>query len=292
MTIIKELKKSFANFNEDDGLRMSAALSFYSAFSLAPLLLIAISIAGTFLGNDEVRTALDGGLRDEIGPSGAFVIQEMVAHARHHSENLFMSISGLAMLLIGAAGVFEQLQTALNTIWKTSTAPVSGLRAFVKTHLLSFSMVLVSGFLLLISMILTTGLQAFNKHVGEAFGVPTELLALGGALLSFAVTAVLFASIFKILPNSPVGWKDVTMGAVVTAALFMIGKMAIAWYLGREATASSYGSAGSFIVVLLWLYYSSIILLYGAEFTAVHACQREARGHRFDEKSDPALQRS
>lgn len=292
MTIFGQMKESFASFNKDDGLRMSAALSFYSAFSLAPLLLIAISIAGTFLGTEEVRAALDGGLRSEIGPSGAFVIQEMVAHARHPGQNLFMSASGLVMLLIGAAGVFEQLQAALNTVWKADTPPVAGLRGFVRTYFLSFSMVLVSGFLLLVSMILTTFLQAFNKHVGEAFGIPTELLALGGAALSFAVTAILFASIFKILPNSRVGWKDVTTGAMFTAGLFMIGKMAIAWYLGREATASSYGSAGSFVVILLWLYYSSIILIYGAEFTAVRARRGAAPGLRFDKKSKPVLRTS
>lgn len=270
-TFFRMLKKSLDHFVEDDGMRMSAALSFYSAFSLAPLLLIAVSIAGAFLGDEAVRGALDGELRREMGPSAALVVQEMVAHARKPSENLLMSAAGLIMLLVGAAAVFGQLQAALDTIWKVATKPVNGLRGFMRTYLLSFSMILVTGFLLLVSMLLTTALQALHQHIWETAGLPAAVMAAGGAILSFVVTAVLFAAIFKILPNSPVQWSHVRAGALFTAALFMVGKMAIAWYLGREAMASGYGSAGSFIVVLLWLYYSSIILLYGAEFTKVHA---------------------
>lgn len=291
-TFFRMLKESLDHFIEDDGLRMSAALSFYSAFSLAPLLLIAVSIAGTFFGDEAVRGALDGELRREMGPSAALVVQEMVAHARKPSDNLLMSAAGLIMLLIGAAAVFGQLQAALNTIWNVATEPVNGFRGFMRTYLLSFSMILVTGFLLLVSMLFTTAMQALHQHIWEAAGLPTAVMAAGGAILSFVVTTVLFAAIFKILPNSPVHWSHVRAGALFTAALFMVGKMAIAWYLGREAMASGYGSAGSFIVVLLWLYYSSIILLYGAEFTKVHArLQQPAAGDHPSPANNPGLNR-
>jgi membrane protein len=268
------LKEALSNFKKDDGLRMSAALSYYSAFSLAPLILIAVSIAGAFFGEDAVRGALSGELSRDIGPAGALVIQDMVAHARRPADNFMMSVAGTVLLLIGAAGVFGQLQKALNTIWNTDAPPVSGLRAFVRTYLSSFSMVLVTGFLMLISMILSTALQAVSANLQRMADIPLAAWIAGSGALSFAVTYGLFCAMFKILPNAPIKWRDVWVGALFTTGLFMVGKLAIAWYLGREATSSSYGSAGSFVVLLMWLYYSSIILLFGAEFTASYSRMR------------------
>lgn len=272
------LKEAFSNFDKDDCLRMSAALSYYSAFSLAPLILIAMAIAGSFFGEDAVRGVLAGELTREIGPAGATVIQDMVAHAHKPADNLLMSMIGTVLLLIGAAGAFGQLQNALNTIWNAKTPPVSGVKAFVKTYLLSFSMILVTGFLMLVSMVLSTALHAVSATLKHMADIPLAAWIAGSDLLSFIVTFGLFSAMFKILPNVHIRWREVWVGALFTTALFMAGKFGIAWYLGREATTSSYGSAGAFIVLLLWLYYSSIILLFGAEFTASYSRMRARIG--------------
>lgn len=261
------LKRAGAAFIKDDCLRMSAALAYYSAFSLAPLLLIAVAVVGMFFGEQAVRGALEGELRQYMGPSAAFLVQDMVASARKPAEGVLMSVVGVVLLLIGASGVFGQLQAALNTIWNAGPPAVTGVRGFVKSRLLSFSMVLVTGFLLLVSMALTTSLQALSDYLGESTGIPLAAWIAGSGALSFLIITLLFSAIFKILPDAKVRWKNVWTGAAFTAGLFMLGKFAIGWYLGREATASSYGTAGSFVVMLMWLYYSSIILLFGAEFT-------------------------
>jgi membrane protein len=265
-------------------MRMSAAIAYYSAFSLAPLLLIAVSIAGTFFGDEAVRGALEGGLRHHMGPSAAFVVRDMVANAQKPAANIIMSLTGIVLLLAGAAGVFAQLQAALNTIWGADQSAAKGLKGFLKNRLLSFSMVLVTGFLLLVSMVLTTALQAFGDNLAGKTGVPMVAWIASSGLLSFVATTFLLAAIFKILPDVKIQWRDVGIGAVFTTILFMLGKHLTGWYLGREATASSYGSAGAFAVMLMWLYYSSMILLFGAEFTKVltlpeHGIRSAAKMH-------------
>lgn len=274
--IYSVLRETFESFTKDECLRMSAALSFYSAFSLAPLILIAVAIAGTVLGNEAVQGSLEAGLKQELGASSAMVIQEMVSHSLKPADNLFASVLGIILLLIGAAGFFGQLQASINTIWRVDAKPAVGLGSFIKDYLLSFSMILVSGFLLLVSMFLTTALQALSGQFGRLSGLPIAEWIAGGSVISFLVTMALFASIFKILPNTPIRWRNVWAGALFTTCLFMVGKFAIGWYLGKQATASAYGSAGSFAALLSWLYYSSIILLFGAEFTKTHT--------RFDER--------
>ena len=264
------LKQSLSGFKKHDCMKMSAALAYYSAFSLAPLLLIAVAIGGAFFGEDAVRGALDGELRQTMGPSSAALLQDMVANARKPADNLLMSLSGLGLLLLGAAGLFGQLQSSLNTIWEVGPPIAKGIRGFIRNHFLSFSMVLVTGFMLLVSMILTAVLQAVSERFGEIAGIPLTAWGIGSGVMSFAVTTLMFAAIFKILPNTPIQWREVWIGALFTAVLFMVGKSAIGWYLGRAATTSSYGSAGAFVVILMWLYYSNMILLFGAEFAAAH----------------------
>lgn len=268
------VKGSVAGFIEDDVLTMSAALAYYAAFSLAPLLLIVVSIAGAAYGDKAVNGMLDVQLRRAMGPGSAEFIQKMVAGASKPSDSIIMSIVGGVLLLVGAGGVFGQLQGALNKIWKVKAAPARGFKGMVIDRFMSFSMVLVTGFLLLISMLLSTTLQAVGERLGELTGLPVGTWLAGSGILSFVVVTLLFASIFKVLPNVPIGWRDVWAGALFTAVLFMAGKIGIAWYLGHQATGSTYGSAGSFVVLLTWLYYSSIILLFGAEFTESHAHQR------------------
>jgi membrane protein len=281
------LRESGRNFIADEGLRLSAALAYYAAFSIAPLLLIAVSIAGAVFGDDAVRGALYGGIRRDLGSSGAEVLQDMVAHAHDPRQSTLMSLVGLAVLLFGAAGLFGQLQSALNTVWNVPSAATSGVWHFLRSRFLSFTMVLGSGFLLLVSMIASAILHAVSERVGEIAAVPASLWALAGGSVSFALVTLLFAAMFKVLPDVVIRWRDVWTGAVFTSALFAAGKSLIAWYLGREAMASSYGSAGALIVVLSWLYYTSAILLFGAEFTQAQAraAGREIVGRQRREKA-------
>lgn len=261
------LKQTASGFIKDDGPRLSAALAYYSAFSLAPLLLISVAIAGAVFGDEAVRGVLDDELRQGMGSSAASVVQDMIAHARKPSDNILVSLSGLVLLLFGAAGFFGQLQDALNSMWNIERRSSHGIIGLVKDRFLSFTMVLGTGFLLLVSMILTAVLQGVSGSVAKIASLPAELWTAGNTILSFGVISLLFAAIFKILPDAPVRWRDVWIGALFTSALFVTGKFAIGWYLGREATSSSYGSAAAVVLVLLWLHYSAMILLFGAEFT-------------------------
>ncbi|MCW1883572.1 YihY/virulence factor BrkB family protein [Luteolibacter flavescens] len=270
-SIFALLKETAEGFIEDEGLRLSAALAYYSAFALAPLLLIVLSIAGLVFGDDAVSGMLYDEIRRDLGHSGAAVLEDMVAHARDPQQGVVMSLVGLVVLLFGAAGLFGQLQSALNAMWNVPPRKGHGVRNFVKSRFLSFSMVLGTGFLLLVSMVVSTMLHAVGSKVGQIANVPAPIWAAVGGVISFALIALLFAAIFKVLPDVVIRWRDVWTGAIFTSGLFAVGKSLIGWYLGREAMASSYGSAGSLIVVLSWLYYSSAILLFGAEFTQVQA---------------------
>lgn len=268
------LVETLRGFIQDNGLRLSASLAFYAAFSIAPLLLVAVSVAGAIAGDEAVRGLLDDELRAGLGPSGAFVIQDMVAHARKPADNVLMSLVGIGLLLFGASGVFGELQAALDRMWNVETPSSQGIKGFIRDRFLSFAMVLGTGFLPLVSMLLTTSLQVVTNHMGEIASLPAPVWNAVAGVLSFAVIASLFAAIFKILPNVRIEWNDVWAGAIFTSGLFVVGKIAIAWYLGHAATESSYGSAAALVLVLMWLHYSAIILLFGAEFTQVYASRR------------------
>jgi membrane protein len=256
---------------EDNALRLSAALAYYSIFSIAPLLVIAMAIAGRILGHDAAQGLLNEQLRGVFGDHAAMGIEGMVQSASQPSASIVAGIAGAVTILVGASGVFGELKDALNTIWEVRLKPGQGIMRLVRDRLWSFGMVLVIGFLLLISLLLTTGLAALAKYFGTAFPVSAELIWVCGFILSFAVITVLFAAIFKILPDAKVHWREVWIGAVVTAFLFEIGKYLLGFYLGRASTASAYGAAASVVLVLLWIYYASLILLFGAEFTQVYA---------------------
>ena len=272
----KILARTFTEFMEDKAMRLGAALAYYSAFSLAPLLLIAIAVAGLFFGEEAVRGQLDHQLRTSLGANGALAVQEMVAGARKPETNLLVSLVGLLMLLIGAGGLFGQLQDALNTVWGVQAKSGLGWRRILRNRFLSFTMVLGTGFLLLTSMILSAVLQALSAYGESLLQLPPQWWGTLNSFGSFALITLLFAAIFKVLPDARVEWRHVWVGAIFTAALFVGGKFLIGWYLGREATASSYGTAGSLSLVLLWVYYSSLILLFGAEFTQVWATRHES----------------
>lgn len=279
----KTLKQTVTEFFEDDALRLSAALAYYSVFSLAPLLVISVAVAGAFIGEEAVRGQLDEQLKSSLGASGAFAVQDMVANARKPETNFWVSMAGVVMLVLGAGGLFGQLQDALNTVWGVKHKSGRGIMGLLKDRFLSFSMVLGTGFLLLTSMVLSAALQGVSKWAGNIASLPPQVWEVISTMISFAVIVVLFAAIFKVLPDARVRWRHVWVGAIFTAALFVAGKAGIGWYLGREATASSYGTAGSLALVLLWIYYSSIILLFGAEFTQVWA---NSRGEDIQPDSD------
>ncbi|WP_367873747.1 YihY/virulence factor BrkB family protein [Luteolibacter sp. Populi] len=277
------LKQTLREFHEDDAFTLSASLAYYAAFSLAPLLLISIAVAGTVFGEDAVRGQLDDEMRASLGASGALAVQDMVAHAYKTDGNIWASIAGIAMLLIGAGGFYGQLQMALDRVWGVKPKSGSGILAELKSRFVSFTMVLGTGFLLLTSMILSAVLAALGKYADTILQLPAALWNTINGIASFAVIALLFAAIFKVLPDVRVKWHHVRFAAIFTALLFTLGKMLIGWYLGREATNSSYGTAGSLALVLIWLYYSSIILLFGAEFTQVWA---ERHGEKIQPTED------
>ncbi len=261
---------------QDRALNLSAALAYYSIFSIAPLLIIAISIAGLAFGAEAVQGKLDEQLKTYVGPEAAAGVQSLVKGASKTSHGWIGATVGFVTLLLGASGVFGQLKEALNTVWGVKTKPGAGVWAVVRERLLSFGMVLVMGFLLLVSLLLTSAVAFLSSTLNSALGISGAFAALATFVSSFAVVTVLFALIFKVLPDAEIEWKDVWIGAVATAVLFEVGKFGLSFYLGREAASSSYGAAGSVVLLLLWVYYSSCILLLGAEFTSVYA---EARGH-------------
>ena len=258
---------------EDGALRLSAALAYYSIFSLAPLLLIAIGIAG-FFGQDmsppEIRSKLSGAM----GPQMAGAAADLAESASKSAKGA--TIVGFITLIIGASGVFGQLKDALNTIWEVKQKAGAGIKGFIRERLLTFGMVLVIGFLLLISLLIGAVIAGFSGWMEQKLGIPGFVAGLIGFVFSFAIETLLFALIFRVLPDAEVEWRSVWIGAAVTAVLFEIGKWGLSLYLGSGSATSSFGAAGSVVLVLLWVYYTSLILFFGAEFTQVFA---KAMGH-------------
>ena len=266
------LRKAASAWMEDQAPTLGATLAYYTVFSLAPLLIIAISIAGLAFGREAAQGQIFIQLRDLLGDAGGKAIQNMVQNANARpTTGLVATLIGFLTLLFGASGVFGQLQTSLNAIWGVRPKPGRGALGIVRDRFLSFGFILVVGFLLLVSLFLTT-LIAFvgNRFGGMAPGMEA-LVQILNSVLSVAVITLLFAMIFKFLPDAQIAWRDVWIGALITAALFTAGKFALGLYLGKSGVASSYGAAGSLIVLLLWVYYSAQILFFGAEFTQVYA---------------------
>jgi membrane protein len=273
--VVKILKETVAEWSEDNVPLLAAALAYYTVFSLAPLLLIAIAIAGAVFGEEAAKGEMIGQIQGLVGAQGAEAIQTMIANAnKPGSGGTIATITGVVFLLFGASGVFGQLQAALNTIWEVKPKPGQGIGSFLQSRFLSFAMVLVIGFLLLVSLVLS----AFLAGISHLFGnfVP-DLVIVGQILnfvISFGVITVLIAAIYKFLPDVRVPWRNLWVGAGVTALLFNIGKFLLGLYLGNSTIGSAYGAAGSFVVVLTWVFYSAQILLFGAEFTQVYSKYR------------------
>jgi membrane protein len=264
-------KQTLTEFGEDKVPRLGAALAYYTIFSIAPLLLIAIAIAGFVLGKDAAQGQLVGQLKGLLGSGAASAIEEMIRNAAKPKAGTIATIVGIVTLLFGASGVFGELHDGLNTIWDVKKKKVSGIFGFIKDRFLSVAMVMGVGFLLLVSLIIDTAVSFMGKWMSRHLpGGETlwQIIELG---LSFAVITVMFAMIFRFLPELKIEWHDVWFGAAFTAFLFVIGKFGLAFYFGKAAVGSSFGAAGSLVLLLVWIYYSAQILYFGAEFTQVYA---------------------
>lgn len=266
------VKQTGKEFMIDKGPRLGAALAFYTALSLSPLLLVVIAIAGAVFGEQAARGEIAHQVQDMVGEENAATIQSMLANNRSERKSMLMTIVGILTLIVGASGVFGQLQEALDTVWGVKSEQVKGgIFGAIRDRLLSFSVVCGMAFLLLVSLVFGAILSALSGWLETQMPGNGWLLQLGNQALSFLLTTALFAIIFKVLPHTRPAWSDVWVGAAMTAGLFTLGKYLIGLYLGQAAPGSAYGAAGSFVVLLIWIYYSSQIMLFGAEFTQVYA---------------------
>lgn len=265
-------KETFNEFLDDNAIKLSAALSYYTIFSLPPLLIIIISSCGFFFGAEAIRGEVFGQINGIVGNDAAIQIQETIKNVSLTKGNIFITILGVIILLIGASGVFSEIQGSLNFIWGIKAKPKKGLVKFVKNRMMSFSMIGSVGFLLMVGLVVNSLMDILSKKLATYF--PNDTIYVFYAiniLIVFIIITLLFIVIFKTLPDGKVALRDCVIGASFTAILFMIGKFAIGLYLGSSAVASVYGAAGSVILILVWVYYSAIILYFGAEFTKVYA---------------------
>jgi len=261
---------------DDDAIRLGASLAYYTLFALAPILLVATAVAGLVFGAEAARGQIVGQLDQLVGPDGARAVQSLLEGASHRRAGMLATVLGGITFVVAATGAFLELQAALNTIWRVKPAARANVRGFVVDRLRSFGLVVAIGFLLMVSLAVTASLAAFNAWLApRSPGIP---LAWSGVnvLASVVVTTGLFALLYRFLPDLPLRWRDVTTGAFVTAVLFTIGQQLIGLYLGQSSVSSSYGAAGSVMILLLWVYYSCQILLFGAEFTRVYALRHGA----------------
>ncbi|MES2000385.1 MAG: YihY/virulence factor BrkB family protein [Pseudomonadota bacterium] len=248
-----------------------AALAFYTLFSMTPILILAIAIAGYFFGAQAAQGEIIGQIQGLVGPNGAQAVQALLAAARNPLSGLVATLVATVLLLIGATSVFAELKGSLDEMWGVTPSRHSAFIILLKTRFLSFSLVLVLAFLLLISLVISAALAVLERYVGTFWSSSMMALSAVSQIISFSVIASLFAVIYKMLPDAPLSWRDVWIGAVFTAALFSLGKYAIGLYLGNSGVASGFGAAGSLIALLLWVYYSAQIFFFGAEFTRQYA---------------------
>ena len=275
------IKLTYQGWKEDKASRLAAALAYYTIFSLAPMLVIAIAVAGLIWQRDVVQTALMNQIGGLVGGEGAIFVGSLLEGASNPREGILATIIGVITLLFGALGVFNALHDALNTIWEVKEEEVKGvwnsIKKVIMNRFLSFTMILGIGFMLLVSLVISAAISAFGTWIGGLLPFQEFILQIINLIISIGVITVFFALIFKILPDANVAWRDVWIGAFVTAVLFSIGKTLIGLYLGSSAVTSSFGAAGSLVLLLLWIYYSAQILFFGAEFTQVYANQLGSR---------------
>jgi membrane protein len=276
MPLSKIAKRTVSEWMAHDNPQMAAALAYYAVFSIAPLLMIAIGVSGFVFGRQAAQGQVMTELQGLIGADGARAIEQMLKHAAARpGSNLLASVVGIVTLLVGASGVMAQLQFSMNRIWDVPSATSGGLARVVRDRFLSFTMVLGVGFLLLVSLLASAAVAALGTYMGDRLPFGEAVMHALNLAISFGVVTFLFALIFRYVPDTRVAWRDVWLGAALTSLLFTLGKFAIGLYLGKGSIQSSYGAAGSLVVLLVWVYYSSQILFLGAELTHVIATRRD-----------------
>ena len=264
-------KETFNQWNEDKASRLAAALAYYTIFSIAPLLIIVIAVAGSVFGEEAARGQIVLQIQGLVGRSGAEVIETAIKNASQPASGTIASLISVAALLFGASGVFAELQDSLNVIWEVVPRPDLGVKGFVRKRFLSFAMVLGIGFLLLVSLVISAILAAINGYFSGLLPGIALIWQIANFVISFSISTLLFAMIYKFLPDVKITWGDVLTGAAITSLLFSIGRFLLGLYLGNGTFGSAYGAAGSLIVILAWVYYAAQILFFGAEFTQVYA---------------------
>lgn len=264
------LAAAFTSWNAHKAQRMGAALAYYTVFSLSPMLVLAIAVAGAILGRDAAQGRIVLSLQEHIGAAGARAIQDMLAAAHRSGHGLLSGIVGLVTLIIGASGVFGELQDSLNTIWEVKPRAGSPVGAFFKARLLSTAVMLATGFLLVVSLLFSTVVAALGALLRDRLPGGETLWQFVQLAISFVSLTYMFMLLFKLVPDVHLRWRDVYIGALVTALLFTLGELLIGLYLGKQSIGSAYGAAGSFAILLVWVYYTAQIMLFGAEFTRAY----------------------
>jgi membrane protein len=274
------IKGAGSCFMENRVLKLSAALAYYTVFSLGPMIIVIIFLADIFYGRQAIEGTIYGQISGLIGKDAAAQVQETIKNSALSNKSNLMAVVGIVTLLIGATSVFAEIQDSINMIWGLKAKPKKGWLKMITNRLLSFSIVVSLGFILLVSLIVNGLLESLMGRLKQAFPDLTVVVVyIINILLTFTVISFLFAIIFKVLPDAKIKWRDVLVGAMATAGLFMIGKFLITYYIGTSDVGSVYGTAGSLVVLLLWVYYSAVILYFGAEFTKIYAAQYGSRIH-------------
>lgn len=270
------LRDTYASWQANNPSRLSAAIAYYTMFSLAPLLLLAMTIGGYFFGHDAARGTVTSQLTGLVGQEPARVVGDILRNA-HQSHGGIAGLVAVVTLLFGASGVFSEVHAALNAVWDVQPAPANGWKGLVRERLAGFLMVLIAGVLLLASVLLSTVLSAMAAFFANVVPLPTFILQTANFAVSFLVVTALFAMTYRVLPSTEIPWGDVWIGAAATSLLFTLGKIAIGFYLGKYAATTAYGPAGSIMAALLFVYYSAQVYLFGAEFTHVFSHRHGSR---------------
>jgi membrane protein len=276
---VRLFQRAASDFQEDGAPRLGAALSYYSLFSLAPLLIVVIAVAGLVFGQDAAQGRIVAELASLLGESGARAVEDLIENSRKVETGVLATAVGVVTLLLGATGAFAELKAALNVVWDVPSPP-GGLMGLVRGRLAAFALVLAVGFLLLVSLVVSAAISATDTILARVVSKPEALLQALNTALSLAVITVLFALIFKFLPDTHVSWRDVWIGAGVTSALFTLGKLLIGLYLGRSGLGSTYGAAASVVVLMVWVYYAAQVFFFGAELTQAYAFSHGSRQTR------------
>jgi membrane protein len=276
---ISLFNRSFDDWNRHNDTRMGAALAFYTIVSISPLVILVLAIGSLVFNKNAAEAQLLSKVQQLVGTQGRDSVQTILAHGHHSFGGIFSASLGVIVLFLGASGVFQELRSGLNSIWESDARVPSGVLGLVRERVLSFGMVLSLGFVLIVSLLVSATLTAIATYFSNLLPISPIILEIANSLVSFAGIAVLFACILKYVPAAPVEWRDVRVGATVTALLFTLGKWLLGFYLGTASPGSGYGAAGSLVVLVVWVYYSAQIFYFGAEFTHVHALANRNKLH-------------